>query len=108
MTITLTDKAVSKIKEISESEGIGHLNLRIKVVGGGCYGLQYDISFLDLSSEYDEVVKQDDVSLFIDPLSLQYLDGTEVDFLEGLISSGFKFSNPNSVGNCACGNSFGV
>lgn len=106
--ITITDKAIEKLKEISEGEGIGHLTIRLRVQGGGCSGFEYDMSFEDVPSDIDETFKQGDITVVIDPLSMQYLEGVEIDYLEGLMSSGFKFFNPNVKASCACGSSFGV
>lgn len=103
--ITVTPKAIEKIKEISEAEGIGHNCIRIKVLGGGCAGMTNDITFDDLISDVDEVFETDGVKLIVDPLSFQYLDSTEIDFMEHSYSSGFKFNNPNVKNSCGCGKS---
>jgi iron-sulfur cluster insertion protein len=103
--ISVTDKAVAKIKEISEAEGIGHFNIRIRIMGGGCAGFSYDVYYEDKPSDLDEVEQVDGVSIIIDPLSIQYLDGVEIDYVEETLSSGFKFNNPNVSGSCGCGSS---
>lgn len=104
--IYMTEKAALKVKEISESEGIGHLSLRIKVVGGGCAGFSYDMYFDDQTTDLDETSEMDGVKMFIDPLSWQYLDEVCVDYVEGPMGSGFKFINPNVKSTCGCGSSF--
>jgi len=104
--IHLTEKAAKKIEEISNSEGIGHNIIRVKVVGGGCAGFSYDLFFDDQSSPLDEVSELDGVKIIADPLSFQYLDEMVVDYVEGPINSGFKFSNPNVKSTCGCGSSF--
>jgi|SRR6478609_3169359 len=104
--ITMTEKAVAKAKEIAQSDGYA-LTLRMRVLGGGCAGFQYDLYFDEFEpTDMDEVVDCQGVRLVIDPLSLQYLDGTEVDYLEEEFQSGFKFSNPNISKTCGCGSSF--
>lgn len=107
--IQITEKAAQKIIEISDSEGIGHYVVRAKVMGGGCAGFSYDMSFDDQIGEMDEVIEQTDfygtVKVVIDPLSFTYLDGSTIDWLDGLIGAGFKFVNPNATGSCGCGNS---
>jgi iron-sulfur cluster insertion protein len=106
--ITISATAVQKLKEISESEGIGHLVVRLRVQGGGCSGFEYDMSFEDVPTDMDESFEQDGITVVIDPLSMQYLEGVEIEYLEGLMSSGFKFINPNVKSTCGCGSSFGV
>lgn len=103
--ITLTELAKNKIKEISESEGIGHTCVRAKIIGGGCAGFSYDMFYDDKPSELDEVFEFDDVKIIIDPISGQYLEGVELDYIESNIGGGFKFKNPNVTGSCGCGHS---
>src|SRR5271156_6369532 len=102
--IQLTDKAVSKIKEFAEAEGIS-LSVRLKVVGGGCSGFTNDMEFDDNISDLDEVIEQNEIKIVIDPLSFQYLDGSTIDFIDSQFGSGFKFLNPNVKGSCGCGSS---
>jgi iron-sulfur cluster assembly accessory protein len=107
--ITLTPSAIAKVKEISESEAIGHYNIRLKVIGGGCAGMSNDIYFEDLEpTNLDEVFEHDGVKLIVDALSISYLDGAEVDFVEMEFSSGFKVNNPQVKSTCGCGSSFSV
>ncbi|HWZ21095.1 MAG TPA: iron-sulfur cluster assembly accessory protein [Cytophagaceae bacterium] len=101
----LTEKAANKVKEISEAEGIGHCNIRVKVIGGGCAGFTHDLYFEDQISEMDEVFEQDGVKIVCDPLSYQYLDETGIDYLDTEMGGGFKFMNPNVKGSCGCGSS---
>ncbi len=96
--ITITEKAASKVKEIADAEALAGQGLRLRVVGGGCAGFSYDLYFEDQIGELDEQ--------YIDPLSFQYLENTEIDYVEGVHGSGFKFSNPNVKGTCGCGSSF--
>lgn len=104
--ITLTTLAVAKVKEISEAEGIGHYNVRVGVKGGGCAGYMTDLSFDDQMTETDEIIEQDGVKIIIDMISIQYLEGTTIDYLEGLVQSGFTFKNPNAQSTCGCGKSW--
>lgn len=107
--IHVTELALSKIRELSEAEGIGHFNIRIKVLGGGCAGFTHDMFFEDLSpSDMDEVFDIGDVKIIVDTLSLQYLDEVTIDYLIGPMSNSFKFINPNVKTTCGCGSSFSV
>ena len=107
--IQITEIAVNKILEIAAEEGLEGQNLRVKVIGGGCAGFQYDLFFDDKDPlPLDEVFEDKGITLVIDPLSFQYLDGSEITFLDGLYGSGFKFNNPNVTANCGCGSSFSV
>ena len=80
--------------------------LRLRVIGGGCAGFQYDLYFEEAPTELDEQFESNGVQLFVDPLSYQYLDGTEIDYVDTSHGSGFKFGNPNVTGTCGCGSSF--
>ncbi len=104
--ITITEKAAVKVKEIADAEALGGQGLRLRVVGGGCAGFSYDLYFEDKIGDMDEQFESNGVKLYIDPMSYQYLEGTEIDYVEGLHGAGFKFNNPNSKGSCGCGSSF--
>ena len=106
--ITITEKAASKVMEIAKDEDLLGQGLRLRVLGGGCAGFQYDLYFEDKPTDMDEEFVDRGIKLFIDPLSYQYLDGTEIDYVEGLHGSGFKFGNPNVKSTCGCGSSFSV
>jgi iron-sulfur cluster insertion protein len=106
--ITITELAATKVKEISSSEGLEGQGLRLRVIGGGCAGFQYDLYFEEAVTEFDEQFECNGIKLFIDPLSFQYLDGTEIDYVESTHGSGFKFGNPNVSSTCGCGSSFQV
>lgn len=108
MTISITERAAAKVVEIAKEEGIDVPGLRLRVIGGGCAGFNYDLYFEDQPTTMDEEVEDRGVKMFIDPLSYQYLDGTEIDYVEGLHGSGFKFVNPNVTSTCGCGSSFSV
>lgn len=106
--INLSDKAAEKIIEIRGEENIedGYA-LRLKVQGGGCSGFSYDLYF-DQPQEMDRSFEVKGVKLMCDQMSLMYLVGTEVDYVEGLHGAGFKFVNPNVKSTCGCGSSFSV
>jgi iron-sulfur cluster insertion protein len=104
--IALTNKAAEKVREIRESEGLGEQGLRVRVIGGGCSGFSYDLFFEDEISDMDETFESNGVRIHIDMMSHQYLDGTEIDYVEGLHGAGFKFINPNAQATCGCGSSF--
>jgi iron-sulfur cluster insertion protein len=102
----LTDKAAEKVKEIRTAEGIEEsMGLRLRVVGGGCSGFSYDLYF-DNVADADKTFESHGVKLVVDQMSLMYLVGTEVDYVEGLQGAGFKFNNPNVKSTCGCGSSF--
>ena len=102
----LTAKAAEKVKEIRAAEGIEDaMGLRLRVVGGGCSGFSYDLYF-DTIADADKTLESHGVKLIVDQMSLMYLAGTEVDYVEGLQGAGFKFQNPNVKSTCGCGSSF--
>jgi iron-sulfur cluster insertion protein len=103
--ITITDRAAAKVREIAEAEDLKEQGLRLRVVGGGCAGFTYDLYFEDQVTDMDEQFESNGVKLFVDPLSFQYLENTEIDYVEGVHGSGFKFNNPNVTGSCGCGSS---
>jgi iron-sulfur cluster insertion protein len=106
--ITLTSLAADKVKEIAKQEGLEGQGLRLRVIGGGCAGFQYDLFFEEQPTSMDETFESQGIKLYVDPLSFQYLDGTEIDFVETVLGAGFKFGNPNVSGTCGCGSSFQV
>ncbi|MEM9453610.1 MAG: iron-sulfur cluster insertion protein ErpA [Myxococcota bacterium] len=106
--LALTEVAADKVREIREAESIDlHFALRVKVMGGGCSGFQYDLYF-DEHAEGDYVFESNEVKLVADQMSFMYLMGTTIDYVEGLQGAGFKFNNPNTTGSCGCGSSFSV
>jgi iron-sulfur cluster assembly accessory protein len=101
----LSEVAAEKVVEIREAEGIeSHYSLRVKVMGGGCSGFQYDL-FFDEMAEGDNVLEIQGIKLVVDQMSFMYLMGTTIDYVEGLQGAGFKFENPNTTGTCGCGSS---
>jgi iron-sulfur cluster assembly accessory protein len=109
MALLLTKKAEDKVKEIMSEQPEPYAGLRIQVVGGGCSGFQYRMGFdKNFNDQSDTVFEFDGLRVFVDKQSLLYMDGAEVDYVEGLHGAGFKFNNPNSTGSCGCGSSFSV
>lgn len=104
--VTLTEKAAMKVKEIIESrEDREGLALRLYVKAGGCSGFSYGLA-LDYPAEGDTVVEADGVRILVDPMSAQYVKGSQIDYKEALMGGGFSISNPNAVRTCGCGGSF--
>jgi iron-sulfur cluster assembly accessory protein len=103
--VTVTPKAIEKVKVFLQDEENKGKALRIYVEGGGCAGFQYGLAFDD-KRESDAVVTCDGFEVAIDPMSSMYLQGAKVDFVEGLYGTGFKIENPNAKGSCGCGHSF--
>lgn len=105
--INITDRAAEKIKQLLAAEKREGYGLRLKVVGGGCSGLQNKMDF-DAPRGGDKVFEKDEAKVLVDMKSLLYLDGTELDYKEGLMQSGFVLQNPNVTRSCGCGTSFAV
>jgi iron-sulfur cluster assembly protein len=104
--VQLTENAVGKVKEILTSQEPQPAGLRISVVGGGCSGFSYSMAFENSPGLLDKTYSFGDLKVFVDQASLLYLDGAEVDYVESMEGSGFKFSNPNVKSTCGCGSSF--
>ncbi len=106
--ITLTDKAAAKVKELlDEQENAAEQALRVAVQGGGCSGFQYALAF-DKRKDDDHVFERDGVNVVVDKASMQFVYGSEVDYIDGLEGAGFAVNNPNVVAACGCGSSFQV
>ncbi|MEK7220178.1 MAG: iron-sulfur cluster insertion protein ErpA [candidate division NC10 bacterium] len=104
--ITVTSLAAEKIKGIKAAQTApADAGLRIRVVGGGCSGFQYQLAF-DAPQPGDQIIEQDGVTVLVDPKSFLYLSGTEIDYMDGLTGAGFTLKNPNAKGSCGCGSSF--
>lgn len=106
--VNLTASAQAKVKEIMATQDPLPAGLRIGVVGGGCSGFQYSMSFENAQGMMDKVVRFDDLKVFIDATSAMYLNGCIVDYVETLEAAGFKFENPQVKSTCGCGSSFSV
>jgi iron-sulfur cluster assembly protein len=106
--VTLTPRAVAAVRKMYEKEGLSaEQGLRIAVVGGGCSGFQYSLNF-DLRKEGDLVTEFDGINVFVDEISLPYIAGVTLDYVEGLHNAGFRFDNPRAARTCGCGSSFSV
>ena len=106
VAISLTPAAAEMAKVAMQREGRTDAKLRVEVVGGGCSGFQYSLSFEDTVRPDDTVLEQNGVRVLIDATSAQYLRGTIIDYVSGLHGAGFKFINPNATRTCGCGSSF--
>ncbi|MFK8042309.1 iron-sulfur cluster insertion protein ErpA [Congregibacter brevis] len=106
--ITLSDRAVDKVRELVSEEENTDLKLRVFITGGGCSGFQYGFSFDEDAAEDDTTVERGGVTVIVDPMSFPYLAGSEVDYSEGLEGSRFIVNNPNATTTCGCGASFSV
>lgn len=106
--LSLTDVAATKVGEFLVKHNRPNALLRVRVVGGGCSGFQYQLALDDESRDGDQVIEKNGVRMLIDERSLPYLDGTEIDYVEDLMGAGFRFNNPNAVSSCGCGESFQV
>jgi iron-sulfur cluster assembly accessory protein len=106
--VSLTPAAVAKVSEIMATQDPLPAGLRIGVVGGGCSGFQYSMSFENQSGMMDKVLNFEGLKVFVDSTSMMYLNGCVVDYVETLEAAGFKFENPNVKNTCGCGSSFNV
>lgn len=107
--LQLTPKAVQMVKTTREQEGLDSASaLRVAVRGGGCSGFEYALDFDLEPRPTDFVMEYDGLTVYVDPISARYLEGTEIDYVMGMAGAGFKFHNPKARGTCGCGSSFAV
>jgi iron-sulfur cluster insertion protein len=106
--LVFTDAAALKVKELLEDEDNDALKLRVFVSGGGCSGFQYGFTFDENIEDGDTLIEKQGVTLLIDPMSVLYLTGAEIDFSDGIEGAQFVIRNPNATTTCGCGNSFAV
>jgi iron-sulfur cluster insertion protein len=106
--IGFSEQAADKVRQLIVDEGNQALNLRVFVAGGGCSGFSYGFTFDEEVAEDDAVVERGGITLVVDPLSYQYLLGSEIDYVENLQGAQFVVTNPNASATCGCGNSFAV
>jgi len=105
--VTMTDRAAGRIAEIVAGEPAGTM-LRISVEGGGCSGFQYKFDLVGDAATDDLVLEKSEAKVLIDPVSMEYLAGSEIDFVDDLIGASFKIQNPNATASCGCGTSFSL
>ena len=107
-TVQFTDAAAQKVRALLDDEDNQNLKLRVFVTGGGCSGFQYGFTFDENEEEGDTRVDKAGVTLLVDPMSVQYLQGAEIDYKEDVQGAQFVIRNPNAATTCGCGNSFSV
>jgi iron-sulfur cluster assembly protein len=106
--ITLTENALTQMKKLVFARGTRPLGIKVNINTKGCSGLSYALEYVDEIDSKDEMLKFDDIKIFVDPKASLFLIGTQVDYIESELESGFKFINPNEKGRCGCGESFHV
>lgn len=104
--ITLTESALNVVRNLLTQKNVPDHGLRVFVAGGGCSGMQYGMALEADPRPYDNVIEQDGVKVFVDPTSLMYLAGSNVDYEDSIMGGGFRIDNPNAVATCGCGTSF--
>ena len=104
--ITITDAALTQLKDLIGKQGVPQLGLRVFVQPGGCSGMSYGMGFEDHAEDGDSITEVSGVRLFVDPMSARYIQGAEIDFVDSLMGGGFTVHNPNAVSSCSCGHSF--
>ncbi len=107
-SLVFTDSAAAKVAELIAEEGNPNLKLRVFISGGGCSGFQYGFTFDETREEGDTQVENAGVTLLVDPMSIQYLAGAEIDYKDDLEGARFVIRNPNAATTCGCGSSFSV
>ncbi|MEL0630062.1 iron-sulfur cluster insertion protein ErpA [Psychromonas aquatilis] len=108
LPINFSDNAAKRVKALIEEENNDNLKLRVYVTGGGCSGFSYGFTFDEKVNDDDTLIENSGVTLSVDPMSLQYLVGGTVDFIDGLEGSRFLVDNPNATATCGCGSSFSI
>ncbi|HEX3710449.1 MAG TPA: iron-sulfur cluster insertion protein ErpA [Pseudolabrys sp.] len=106
-SVTVSERAARRIGEILKTEAPGTM-LRVSVEGGGCSGFQYKFGMEQAKAEDDLVIARDGATVLIDPVSVNYMAGSEIDFVEDLIGAAFKVKNPKATASCGCGTSFAL
>lgn len=107
-TLSVTEAAAAKVRELIEGEGNVALKLRVFVTGGGCSGFSYGFTFDEDQAEDDASVERDGITVLVDPMSYPYLVGANIDYREDLSGAQFVIDNPNATATCGCGNSFAI
>jgi iron-sulfur cluster insertion protein len=104
--LTVTEIAAKKVNELRLEEGKPDWGLRLRVVGGGCSGFSYELGWEEVQQDGDQVVESAGIRVYVDSLSVPYVGGAEIDYVDSLYGSGFSIKNPNAKGTCGCGHSF--
>ena len=104
--ITITSSAANAVKDLLEQRSLEGYALRVFISGGGCSGFQYGMALEENIRDTDHVFEQQEIKIVVDEVSIEYLDGSTVDYVDEIMGSGFKIENPNTVAGCGCGNSF--
>ena len=107
-TMTLTDNAANKVRRLREEEGDANLMLRVYVTGGGCSGFSYKFDLANDSNDDDMIIEKDGAKVLIDSISVPYIDGSVIDFIDDLMGQSFQINNPNVTSSCGCGVSFAI
>ncbi len=105
-TLSLTDAAASKLREITAEETNPNVGLRVSVYSGGCSGYRYGMMIEDAPTSEDQVVEANGIKVYVDGRSLELIGGSEIDYVDTLMGAGFTVNNPNAVAACGCGSSF--
>lgn len=105
--VTVTDSAIKRISEITKDEPAGTM-LRVSVEGGGCSGFSYKFDLVQEKQADDLVIERDGATILVDEMSLGFMDGSEIDFVDSLIGASFQINNPNATASCGCGTSFSI
>ncbi len=105
--IRVSDRAANRIREIITADP-GQKALRVNVLGGGCSGFRYEFELVKASSDEDVVIEKSGACVVIDPISVPYMEGSEIDYVDDLIGAAFKIQNPNATASCGCGTSFSL
>ena len=108
MLLSISEKAAAKVKQMAEKLNRPEPAIRISVVGGGCSGLSYQFGFIDKTEPKDKVFEEHGVKVAVDAKALLYIAGSQLDYEETIMKSGFKVKNPNATVSCSCGESFSV
>ena len=104
--VTMTDSAAQKVRDLLAQRNAPNHGLRVFVSGGGCSGMQYGMALEAKPGEFDTIVESSGVKVFIDPTSMMYLGGANIDYVDNIMGGGFRIDNPNAVSTCGCGHSF--
>lgn len=107
MPVTLTARAAARVAKILAKDAANTM-LRVSVEGGGCSGFQYQFDLVNEKPSQDHVIEKDGVTVLVDPVSYEYMDGSEIDFVDDLIGASFQISNPKATAQCGCGTSFSL